>query len=83
MYSTGSRADFVYLPLGDRPWPEVFDSSGLQVRHYCEGGVRITVGDRRSSRAEFAAVASTRSWVAVIWNFRARRGRWGMKRHAR
>lgn len=60
VYSTDSHANFLYLPLGERPWPEVFDSSGLQVRHYPDGGVRITVGDRRSTRAVSAAVASSR-----------------------
>lgn len=58
VYSTDSHANFVYLPRGERPWPEVFKGSGLQVRHFAEGGVRITVGDRRSTRAVLAAVAS-------------------------
>ncbi|MEO3760846.1 aminotransferase class I/II-fold pyridoxal phosphate-dependent enzyme [Mycobacterium sp. B14F4] len=61
VYSTDSQANFVYLPRDDRPWREVFDGSGLQVRHYADGGVRITVGDRRSTRAVLAAVASSRA----------------------
>ncbi|MGE2727760.1 pyridoxal phosphate-dependent aminotransferase [Mycolicibacterium pulveris] len=56
VYSTDSHANFVYLPHRDRYWPQVFDDSGLRVRHYADGGVRITVGDRRSTRAVLAAV---------------------------
>lgn len=56
VYSTDSHANFVYLPGCSRNWPEVFD--GLRVRHYADGGVRITVGDRRSTRAVLAAVTS-------------------------
>lgn len=55
VYSTDGHANFVYLPGCGRAWPEVFD--GLRVRHYADGGVRITVGDRRSTRAVLAAVA--------------------------
>jgi histidinol-phosphate aminotransferase len=57
MYSTDSHANFVYLPPRCQPWPEVFDGTGLQVRHYADGGVRITVGNRQSTRAVLAAVA--------------------------
>jgi histidinol-phosphate aminotransferase len=59
VYSTDSHANFVYLPRCDRAWPEVFEGTGLQLRHYADGGVRITVGDRRSTRAVLAAVASS------------------------
>jgi len=52
-YSTDSHANFVYLP----PWREVFDGTGLQVRNYADGSVRITVGGRQSTRAVLAAVA--------------------------
>lgn len=58
VYSTDSHANFVYLPSADRPWRDVFDDSGLQLRHYADGGVRITVGDRRSTRAVLAAVGT-------------------------
>lgn len=57
VYSTDARANFVYLPK-TRPWPEVFDRAGLQVRHYADGGVRVTVGTRQSTRAVLAAVAA-------------------------
>ena len=60
VYSTDSHANFVYLPPGAQPWREVFDGTGMQLRHYADGGVRITVGDRRSTRAVLAAVASAR-----------------------
>ncbi|HEX2214203.1 MAG TPA: aminotransferase class I/II-fold pyridoxal phosphate-dependent enzyme, partial [Mycobacterium sp.] len=58
VYSTDSHANFVYLPRADRPWRDVFDDSGLHLRHYADGGVRITVGDRRSTRAVLAAVGA-------------------------
>ncbi|MCV7281941.1 aminotransferase class I/II-fold pyridoxal phosphate-dependent enzyme [Mycolicibacterium flavescens] len=51
---TDSHANFVYLP-GD--WRGVFGGTGLRVRHYADG-VRITVGDRASTRAVLAAAAS-------------------------
>lgn len=54
VFSTDSHANFVYLPGN---WRGVFDASGLRVRHYLDGGVRITVGDRGSTRAVLAAVA--------------------------
>src|SRR5689334_2715600 len=44
VYSTDAHANFVYLPAGGRPWREVFDGTGLQVRHYADGSVRITIG---------------------------------------
>jgi histidinol-phosphate aminotransferase len=52
-YSTDSHANFVYL----QPWREVFDGTGLQVRNYADGSVRITVGGRQSTSAVLAAVA--------------------------
>ncbi|MGV0851685.1 pyridoxal phosphate-dependent aminotransferase [Mycolicibacterium phlei] len=51
---TDSHANFVYLPAGRWSWRAVFD--GLRVRHYADGGVRITVGDRTSTAAVLAAV---------------------------
>ena len=56
VYSTDAHANFVYLPPLGRPWREVFDGTGLQVRDYADGGVRITVGNRQSTRAVLAAV---------------------------
>lgn len=58
VYSTDSHANFVYLPRGEWSWVDVFDGTGLRVRHYADGGVRITVGDRRATRAVLAAVAA-------------------------
>lgn len=54
--STDARANFVYLPGPGRQWRELFEDSGIQVRHYPDGGVRITVGTRSSTRAVIAAV---------------------------
>jgi histidinol-phosphate aminotransferase len=57
VYSTDAHANFVYLPPWRQPWREVFVGTGLQVRNYAEGSVRITVGSRQSTRAVLAAVA--------------------------
>ncbi|SPM38600.1 Histidinol-phosphate/aromatic aminotransferase or cobyric acid decarboxylase [Mycobacterium numidiamassiliense] len=55
-----SHANFVYLPAAGRPWCEVFADTGPQVRHYPDGGARITIGSRASTRAVIAAVAKSR-----------------------
>jgi histidinol-phosphate aminotransferase len=57
VYSHDGHANFVYLPACAGPWEEVFDDTGLQVRTYADGGVRIAIGDRRSTRAVLKAVA--------------------------
>ena len=57
IYSTDSQANFVYLPARGRPWRELFDGTGLQVRNYADGSVRITIGNRQSTRAVLSAVA--------------------------
>jgi histidinol-phosphate aminotransferase len=59
VYCTDGHANFIYLPAAGRPWREVFDAAGLHVRHYADGGVRVTVGGRPSSRAVLAAVAKS------------------------
>ncbi|MCV7179648.1 pyridoxal phosphate-dependent aminotransferase [Mycolicibacterium sphagni] len=59
-YAVEGHANFVYLPPAGKPWQEVFDPAGLRVRHYGDGGVRITVGDRWSTRAVLTAVATSR-----------------------
>ena len=59
VYATDGHANFVYLPAAGKPWHEVFDSTGLRVRHYDDGAVRITVGDRSSTRVVLAAVAAS------------------------
>lgn len=59
VYTTDSQANFVYLPAASRPWSEVFTGSGLRVRHYPEGAVRITVGTRGSTRMVLSAVERT------------------------
>ena len=61
VYSTDGHANFVYLPAHGRPWREAFDNTGLKVRNYADGSVRITVGSRRSTRAVLSAVASVAS----------------------
>lgn len=60
VYSTDGHANFVYLPAAARPWRQVFDDTGLHVRHYADGAVRITIGGRPSTRAVLAAVAAAR-----------------------
>ncbi len=56
VYSTDAQANFVYLPPAGPGWPAAFDGTGLRVRGYPDGAVRITVGTRRSSRAVLSAV---------------------------
>jgi histidinol-phosphate aminotransferase len=58
VYSTDTHANFIYMPPWHQPWPEVFDGTGLQVRSYADGGVRITVGNRQSTRAVLSAVST-------------------------
>jgi histidinol-phosphate aminotransferase len=57
--STDSHANFVYLPPNGRPWSHAFDGTGLQVRSYGDGGVRITVGNRTSTQAVLKALGSS------------------------
>ena len=57
LYSTDGHANFVYLPPCGRPWREAFDGKRLRVRNYANGGVRISVGNRQSSRAVLSAMA--------------------------
>lgn len=56
VHTTDSHANFVYLPAAGRPWRAVFAGTGLQVRHYDDGAVRITVGTRGSTRMVLSAV---------------------------
>lgn len=58
VYSTDAHANFVYLPARGRPWREAFADTGLKVRNYADGSVRITVGNRQSTRAVLSAVAA-------------------------
>ncbi|WP_109519692.1 aminotransferase class I/II-fold pyridoxal phosphate-dependent enzyme [Mycolicibacter heraklionensis] len=58
-YTTDSHANFVYLPATGQPWSEVFADSGLRVRSYPDGAVRITVGSRGSTRMVLSAVERT------------------------
>ncbi|MUL81400.1 MULTISPECIES: histidinol-phosphate transaminase [unclassified Mycolicibacterium] len=58
VYSTDGQANFLFLPEGSTPWPDVFDGTGLQLRHYTDGGVRITIGSRQSTRAVLGAVTA-------------------------
>ena len=57
--STESHANFVYLPPSGKPWREAFEGTGLQVRSYSDGGVRISVGARRSTTAVLAAIGKS------------------------
>ena len=54
--SSDSHANFIYLPQRGRPWADAFLGTGLRVRSYRDGGVRITVGERTSSHAVLRAV---------------------------
>ncbi len=57
VYSTDGHANFVYLPANGQPWRRYFENTGLQVRDYADGSVRITVGNRKSTRAVLSALA--------------------------
>jgi len=56
VYSTDGHANFVYLPANGRPWKQYFDGTDLQIRSYADGSVRITVGNRQSTRAVLDAL---------------------------
>lgn len=57
--STDSHANFVYLPANGRPWYEAFEGTGVRVRAYGDGGVRITVGSPASTRAVVNAIGNS------------------------
>ncbi|HZA11517.1 MAG TPA: aminotransferase class I/II-fold pyridoxal phosphate-dependent enzyme [Mycobacterium sp.] len=59
IYTTDAHANFVYLPAAGRPWREVFDNTGVRVRYYSDGGVRITIGSHSSTRAVLAAMRTS------------------------
>jgi histidinol-phosphate aminotransferase len=61
VYTTDGHANFIYLPEQGRAWRQAFDDAGLHVRHYPDGAVRITVGDRASTRAVLGAVTQRSS----------------------
>jgi histidinol-phosphate aminotransferase len=54
------HANFVYLPAVGPPWRQVLADAGLHARYYADGGARITVGSRASTKAVLAAVAKSR-----------------------
>ena len=57
VYSTDAHANFLYLPAAGRSWRQQLDAAGVRARHYADGGVRVTVGSRASTRAVLAALA--------------------------
>jgi histidinol-phosphate aminotransferase len=57
IYSTDAHANFLYLPAAGRSWRQEFDAAGVRARHFADGGVRVTVGNRASTRAILAALA--------------------------
>jgi histidinol-phosphate aminotransferase len=59
IYSTDAHANFLYLPASGRPWREVFSDTALQLRHYDDGAVRITVGTRPCTKPIIAAIESS------------------------
>ena len=64
VYTPNGHANFVYLPEQGRAWRQAFDNAGLHVRHYPDGGARITVGDRASTRAVLAAIGKSAAIAA-------------------
>ncbi|CPR13419.1 histidinol-phosphate aminotransferase [Mycobacterium bohemicum DSM 44277] len=65
IYTTDSHANFLYLPLGAAPWQGVFADGGLHVRHYPDGGARITVGNRASTLAVLSALGKATRQLQV------------------
>ena len=59
IYTPTAHANFVYLPEQGRAWRHAFNNAGLHVRHYPDGGTRITVGDRASTQAALAAIGKS------------------------
>ena len=56
VYSTDAHANFLYLPAAGRNWRSEFDAAGVRARYYADGGARVTVGGRASTRAILAAL---------------------------
>lgn len=69
IYTTDAHANFMYLPPQNEgwggPWHEVFSDSGLRVRHYADGGARITVGNRASTSAVLSALGKATHGLQV------------------
>lgn len=68
IYTTAAHANFMYLPSRGgqgRPWHEILTDSGLHVRHYADGGARITVGNRASTLAVLSALGKATRRVQV------------------
>lgn len=59
LYTTDGHANFVYLPDGAAHWPASFPGVLPRVRWYSDGAIRITVGERESTRAVLAAIGAT------------------------
>jgi histidinol-phosphate aminotransferase len=57
VYSTDAHANFLYLPATGRSWRQQLDAAGVRARHFADGGVRVTVGGKASTRAVLAALA--------------------------
>ena len=60
IYTTDAHANFLYLTPETAwrggPWHDVLADGGLRVRHYPDGGARITVGNRASTLAVLSAL---------------------------
>jgi histidinol-phosphate aminotransferase len=56
-----SHANFLYLPAGGAVWFELLAAAGVRVRAYADGGVRMAVGTRHSSKAVLAALERRRA----------------------
>ena len=56
IYTTDAHANFLYLPAVGRSWRHELDVAGVRAKHFADGGVRVTVGGRESTRAVLAAL---------------------------
>ncbi|BBZ33361.1 aminotransferase [Mycolicibacterium confluentis] len=55
---TESHANYLYVPDGLASPERMYAETGVRVRGYAGGGVRITIGTRQSSHAVLSALAS-------------------------
>ena len=51
-----SHANFLYLPPGSASADDLFAATGVRVRGYANGGLRITIGTRQSTQAVLTAL---------------------------
>jgi histidinol-phosphate aminotransferase len=56
-----SHANFLYIPGDGAAWYDLLAAAGVRVRAYADGGIRMAVGTRQSSKAVLAALEQKRA----------------------